>query len=192
MTILEVDLSFVFVVAVILIWFMIAYQYVLTCFGYWNYLKSLKERRRVDASSFEYPSCSILIPAHNEEKVIANTIEAMLALDYPRDKLEIIVINDGSTDATKEIIGRYGAIDSRVVLFDVPAGQGGKGKSRALNLGLQRATSNIIAIYDADNTPDRNALRYLVAQLISNPDLGAVIGKFRTVNRKRTARWSAG
>ena len=184
MTILEVDLSFVFVVAVILIWFMIAYQYVLTCFGYWNYLKSLKERRRVDASSFEYPSCSILIPAHNEEKVIANTIEAMLALDYPRDKLEIIVINDGSTDATKEIIGRYGAIDSRVVLFDVPAGQGGKGKSRALNLGLQRATSNIIAIYDADNTPDRNALRYLVAQLISNPDLGAVIGKFRTVNRK--------
>ena len=183
MSILEVDLSFLFVVAVILIWFMIAYQYILTCFGYWNYLKSLKERRKVDASPCEYPSCSILIPAHNEEKVIGNTIEAMLRLHYPADKLEIIVINDGSTDSTGDIIRSHGAVDTRVVLFDVPTGQGGKGKSRALNLGLKRAQSDIIAIYDADNTPDPNALRYLVAQLVSTPELGAVIGKFRTVNK---------
>src|SRR5512135_2379874 len=119
MSILEVDLSFVFVVAVILIWFMIAYQYILTCFGFWNYLRSLKERRRVDATPFEYPSCSILIPAHNEEKVIARTIEAMLHLTYPRDKLTIIVINDSSTDGTREIIEHYCSVDPRIVLFDV-------------------------------------------------------------------------
>ena len=184
MTVLEVDLSFLFVVAVILIWFMIAYQYVLTCSGYWNYLRSLKEKRHVDGATYDYPSCSILIPAHNEEKVIANTIEAMLALDYPKDKLEIIVINDGSTDSTKEIIERYAATDGRVVLFDVPKGEGGKGKSRALNLGVQRTTSEIIAIYDADNTPDKDALRYLVAQLVANKELGAVSGKFRTVNKR--------
>ena len=184
MTVLEVDLSFLFVVAVILIWFMIAYQYVLTCFGYWNYLRSLKEKRLVDGATYDYPSCSILIPAHNEERVIASTIEAMLNLDYPNDKLEVIVINDGSTDSTKEIIERYAASDRRVVLFDVPKGEGGKGKSRALNLGVQRAASEIIAIYDADNTPDKDALRYLVAQLVSNKELGAVIGKFRTVNKR--------
>ncbi len=48
MTVLEVDLSFLFVVAVILIWFMIAYQFILTCFGYWNFMKSLKEKREID------------------------------------------------------------------------------------------------------------------------------------------------
>ncbi len=183
MSILEVDLSFLFVVAVILIWFMIAYQYILTAFGYWNYLKSLKEKKKMNAMVIDYPSCSILIPAHNEEKVISHTIEAMLKLNYPKNKLEIIVINDGSNDSTKEIIERYAAQDSRVVLFDVPKGQGGKGKSRALNLGLQKAHSDVIAIYDADNTPDSESLRYLVAALVADKELGAVLGKFRTVNK---------
>lgn len=183
MSVLEIDLSFVFVVAVILIWFMIAYQFILTVYGYINYLKSLKEKKEVDQNHYDLPSCSILIPAHNEEKVIGATIEAMLKLNYPEDKLEIIVINDGSQDKTKEIIEHYAAIDKRVVLFDIPKGQGGKGKSRTLNLGIKRAKSDVIAIYDADNTPDPEALRYLVTQLISNKDLGAVIGKFRTVNK---------
>ncbi len=183
MSILEVDLSFLFVVAVILIWFMILYQYILTAFGYWNYLRSLKEKKKLDAMTLEYPTCSILIPAHNEEKVIAATIEAMLKLNYPVDKLEIIVINDGSKDSTREIIQRYASQDSRVVLFDVPEGQGGKGKSRALNLGIQRAHSDVIAIYDADNTPDSESLRYLVSTLVTDKELGAVLGKFRTVNK---------
>ena len=183
MSILEVDLSFLFVVAVILIWFMILYQYILTAFGYWNYLRSLKEKKKLDAMTLEYPTCSILIPAHNEEKVIATTIEAMLKLNYPVDKLEIIVINDGSKDSTREIIQRYANQDSRVVLFDVPEGQGGKGKSRALNLGIQRAHSDVIAIYDADNTPDSESLRYLVSTLVTDKELGAVLGKFRTVNK---------
>jgi len=59
----------------------------------------------------------------------------------------------------------------RVVLFDVPKGEGGKGKSRALNLGIRQVDSEIVAIYDADNTPDKDALRYLVAQLVTNKNL---------------------
>ena len=110
----------------------------------------------------------------------------MLRLEYPREKLKIVVINDGSTDTTRDIINRFAADDTRVELFDVPRGQGGKGKSRALNLGVQHITSEIIAIYDADNTPDKDALRYLVAQLLLHKDLGAVIGKFRTVNKNAT------
>ena len=127
----------------------------------------------------------VLIPAHNEEKVISHTIEAMLNLNYPKDKLKVMVINDGSKDSTKEIIESYAAKDERVVLFDVPKGQGGKGKSRALNLGVKQVKSDVIAIYDADNTPDPMSLHYLVANLISNEELGAVIGKFRTVNKNR-------
>jgi cellulose synthase/poly-beta-1,6-N-acetylglucosamine synthase-like glycosyltransferase len=183
MTILEVDLSFLFVVAVILIWFMIAYQFVLTCFGYVNYVKSLRQKTIFDGMTLDYPGCTIMIPAHNEERVIARTIEAMLRLEYPKDKLKIMVINDGSTDATRDIILRYAKQDHRVELFDVPAGEGGRGKSRALNLGMQRISSEIVAIYDADNTPEKDALRYLVAQLLTNSELGAALGKFRTVNK---------
>jgi len=180
---LEIDLSFLFVVAVIIIWFMIGYQFVLTLYGYWNFIRSLKEKQKLDGEKIDYPSCTILIPAHNEETVITATIEAMTKLHYPEDKLQIIVINDGSTDRTKEIIEHYASIDKRVELFNVPEGEGGKGKSRALNLGIKQAKSDVIAIYDADNTPDPDALRYLVANLVLHPELGAVLGKFRTVNK---------
>ncbi|MCE1188104.1 MAG: glycosyltransferase [Ignavibacteria bacterium] len=185
MSVLEVDLSFLFVVAVILIWFMIGYQFILTVFGYINFMKSIKERKTIDESEFDFPSCSILIPAHNEEKVIAATVEAMLKLEYPKDKLEIIVINDGSSDSTKEIVESYLAGDSRLRLYDIPKGEGGKGKSRTLNLGIKAAKGEIVAIYDADNTPDSKSLRYLVANLLMNKELGAVLGKFRTVNKDR-------
>jgi cellulose synthase/poly-beta-1,6-N-acetylglucosamine synthase-like glycosyltransferase len=175
----------IFLISVILIWFMIAYQFLFSVYGYINFIKSMKEKKKIDATTHEYPSCTILIPAHNEEKVISYTIEAMLAMEYPKDKLTIMVINDGSKDATKEIIESYAAKDSRVVLYDVPLGQGGKGKSRALNLGVKQVTTDLIAIYDADNTPDPKALHYLVANLVANKELGAVIGKFRTVNKNR-------
>ena len=185
MSVLEIDLSFLFVVAVIVIWFMIAYQFALTVYGYINFIKSMKEKKEVDEMNFDYPTCSILIPAHNEEKVIGKTIEAMMKLVYPKDKLQILVINDGSTDKTKEIIQSYSKQDSRVELLDIPKGEGGKGKSRTLNIGRRAAKGEVIAIYDADNTPDENSLRYLVAQLLLHKELGAVIGKFRTVNKNK-------
>jgi cellulose synthase/poly-beta-1,6-N-acetylglucosamine synthase-like glycosyltransferase len=186
MTVLEVDLSFLFVIAVILIWFTIAYQFILTVYGYINYVRSMKEKHELENLSFDYPTCSILIPAHNEGKVIAATIESMLKLEYPKNKLQIIVINDGSDDATRSIIKQYAAKDARVQLFDIPKGEGGKGKSRTLNLGIKQAKGDVIAIYDADNTPDKDSLRYLVAQLLLHKELGAVIGKFRTVNKNAT------
>ncbi len=183
MSFLEIDLSFLFVVAVILIWFMIAYQFILTLFGYLNYIKSIKEKSEIDKGNFDFPSCAILIPAHNEEKVIGSTIESMLQLNYPKDKLKVVVINDGSQDNTKAIIESYAAKDNRVVLFNVPKGEGGKGKSRALNLGIKQVNAEVIAVYDADNTPDKESLRYLVANLLRDKSLGAVLGKFRTGNK---------
>lgn len=66
----------------------------------------------------KYPTVSILIPAHNEELVIENTLQAMLRLNYPQEKLEIIVINDNSSDQTGAIIDRYAQENSfiRIVL----------------------------------------------------------------------------
>jgi len=178
-------LETIFLVSVILIWFMIGYQFIFSLFGYINFILSMKEKQKVDQMHFDLPTCTILIPAHNEAVVIGNTIEAMLNLEYPEGKLKIMVINDGSKDQTREIIERYARKDSRVVLFNIPEGMGGKGKSRALNLAIQQADSEVIAVYDADNTPDSKALHYLVASLISDKELGGVIGKFRTVNKNR-------
>lgn len=121
-------LEALFVLSVILIWFMIAYQFILTVYGYVNFIKSINERKKIDALQIEYPTCTVMIPAHNEEKVIGPTIEAMMKLNYPKDKLKIMVINDGSKDTTREIILTYVAQDSRVKLYDIPQGQGGQRK----------------------------------------------------------------
>jgi cellulose synthase/poly-beta-1,6-N-acetylglucosamine synthase-like glycosyltransferase len=184
-TALELNLSILFIVAVILIWFMIAYQLILTVAGFFHIQRSQRERREVDAMSFDFPRVAVLIPAHNEATVIASTVEAMLAFDYPSDRYTVLVINDGSTDATGDIVQRYADRDPRVRVYNVPPGEGGKGKSRALNLGLRQTDAEIVAVYDADNQPEPPALRYLVAQLLLHADLGAVIGKFRTLNKTR-------
>ena len=84
MTELELDISVLFLITVILIWFMIAYQFILTVVGYINYIKSIKEKKFIDDNDFDLPSCSILIPAHNEAKVIERTIESMLSWIIPR------------------------------------------------------------------------------------------------------------
>jgi cellulose synthase/poly-beta-1,6-N-acetylglucosamine synthase-like glycosyltransferase len=184
-TALQLDLSIVFVLAVILIWFMIAYQLVLTVAGFFHILRSAREKNQIDQMTFDFPPVAVLIPAHNEGKVIRHTLEAMLAFDYPADRYEVVVINDGSSDDTGEIVQSFAERDRRVKLVNVAPGEGGKGKSRALNIGLASTETGLIAVYDADNTPEPSALRYLVAQLLLHPDLGAVLGKFRTINRER-------
>jgi cellulose synthase/poly-beta-1,6-N-acetylglucosamine synthase-like glycosyltransferase len=184
MSVLEVDLSLLFVLAVILIWFMIGYQFALTVFGYFNFMRSFRQKKALDTCTLDFPTCTIMIPAHNEAKVIGATVRSILGLVYPADRLKILVINDGSTDETASIVEGIAMQDRRLELFTIPPGDGGKGKSRALNLALRNVASDVIAVYDADNTPDPDALRHLVSQLISHKELGAVLGKFRTVNKK--------
>jgi cellulose synthase/poly-beta-1,6-N-acetylglucosamine synthase-like glycosyltransferase len=126
-----------------------------------------------------------MIPAHNEGIVIHNTLEGLLRLDYPPDKLEILVINDGSSDDTAEQVEAVAARDSRVRLFNVPKELSARGKSAALNRGLVECRHRIIGIFDADNIPESDSVLNLVRQLQSNPRLGAVIGKFRCINKKK-------
>ncbi len=176
-----------FVLSVIFIWFMIAYQLVLTIAGFFHNWSSTKEKKAIDGMThLQQPEVCILIPAHNEEKVIRKTVEAMMKFDYPADRLEILVINDGSSDKTGEIVEGLGRLDGRVKCYNVPTGEGGRGKSRALNLGMKQTDAEVIAVYDADNQPLPDALKYLVAELLIHPELGAVLGNFRTINKDRT------
>ncbi|HBG0067157.1 TPA: glycosyltransferase family 2 protein, partial [Clostridioides difficile] len=152
--------------------------------GYIFYFKNFdKEIKEID----EYPMISILVPAHNEAKVIGRTVESLLLLNYPKSKMELIVINDNSSDNSKEILenikDRYNNYNFTIINTDSLTG--GKGKSNALNIGYKVSKGDFIAVYDADNTPDKNALRYLVQTIVMNDELGAVIGKFRTRNKNK-------
>jgi cellulose synthase/poly-beta-1,6-N-acetylglucosamine synthase-like glycosyltransferase len=174
-----------FVAAVTLIWFMLGYQCLLFFLGHRYYRQVRLARGKGPAvAGADLPAVSVLVPCHNEEKVIAHTIRALLALDYPEEKLEILIIDDGSTDRTADVV-RGSTADPRVRLLTVPPAQAARGKSGALNYALGQARHPVLAIYDADNLPEPGALRPLAEKLVLDPTLGAAIGMYRAWNRKR-------
>ncbi|HSQ89022.1 glycosyltransferase [Romboutsia sp.] len=176
--------DYLFLFSLISIWAVLLINIILAISGYIYYIKSLNFK---DDRLEEYPFVSILVPAHNEGKVIGKTVESLLLLDYPIDKMELIVINDNSSDNSKDILksikNRY--IKYNFTIINTDNITGGKGKSNALNIGYQVAKGDYIAIYDADNTPQKTALRYLIQTIIKDDRLGAVIGKFRTRNKHK-------
>lgn len=166
------------------IWVMLFYGGVLTFFGYKFYLES---RKNTESTLDDYPFVSILVPAHNEAKVIENTVRSIFQFDYPTDRYELIVIDDLSTDNTYDILANlkkmYQQHNFKIVKTDKKSG--GKGKANALNIGLKHVRGELVAVYDADNRPDKKALSFLVKELTRNRELGAVIGKFRTINKTK-------
>ncbi len=174
-----------FVLAVTLIWFMLAYQTVLFFIGHAYYRASRRAaRERRPLADSELPPLSVVVPCHNEERVIARTLRALLALDYPADRIEFLIVNDGSTDGTVAAVQPL-LVDPRVRLVEVPAAIAARGKAGALNHALSVATRPLLAIYVADSTPEPGALRLLVEELVRDPHLGAAIGLYRVVNRRR-------
>ncbi|GGA10893.1 glycosyl transferase family 2 [Paenibacillus marchantiophytorum] len=170
-------------ISVICIWSLLLVNVVLIVAGYLYYIEI--ENKPIPPLKGETPFVSIMVPAHNEGKVIMKTVESLLALDYPNDRYEIIVINDNSSDNSsvllKHLQSKYP--ERNLTIINTDAVTGGKGKSNALNIGFQKSKGEYIAIYDADNTPEKKALLYLVSEITNDPTLGAVIGKFRTRNR---------
>ena len=173
-----------FVGSAILIWFMIAYQFALFVAGL-IYSRRYAHRAAADPAD-GWPSVSIVVPARNEARVIAQTIRALVALDYPSDRVDITIVDDGSTDETPDIVAAMASADARIRCFRVPAGEAGGGKARALNRVFPELRHDLVAIYDADNRPEPPSLRRLVAEMVHTPRLAAAVGKFRTLNRDRT------
>ena len=176
----------IFLCTVLVLWAMIFYQMGFTYLGYIYRRRSLRERAAlVLADISQLPPVSIVIPAHNEEIVIEKTIRCLMDLDYPADRMEILVVNDGSTDATPDIVRAMSKKDHRLRLINVPVTEAAQGKSHTLNFGLHAAKYEITAVYDADNTPEPDSLKYLVINLLGRDKPAAVFGKFRTVNKHR-------
>ncbi len=171
--------------AIAAIWFMMMLNVMLSIGGYIYIYRCNQSDGHIPMDHDEYPMVSVLVPAHNEALVVQRTVRSLLNFDYPKDKYEIIVINDNSSDDTEDILSDLAAEfpENRLMCVSTDKVVGGTGKSNALNIGFSVAEGSVIAIYDADNTPEPKALRLLVENLVADPKAGAVIGKFRTRNR---------
>jgi len=123
------------------------------------------------------PKVSIIIAAHNEEKHIREKIENTLSLAYPRNKLEVIVASDGSTDRTAAIAREY--VDRGIVVLDFKVN---RGKTAAQNDGVKRSTGEIIVFMDAASMSNPHALKKMVRHF-ADPRIGCVAGRIEYVNR---------
>lgn len=120
-----------------------------------------------------FPLISVLVAAYNEEECIGRKIEGTLALDYPSDKMEILVLSDGSTDRTDEIVRAFR--DPRVRLLRM---EPRRGKTAAQNRGVLEAHGEILIFSDATTAYQPQALRYLVSNY-RDSKVGAAGGRFQ-------------
>lgn len=146
---------------------LVAYPYV----GYPALLALVGRRRsRPAAPAAELPSVSVIIAAYNEAGVIERKLDSTLGQDYPADRLEVLVVSDGSTDRTAELVAAYP--DPRVRLLTQPVR---RGKSAALNCGVREAREEILVFTDANALFAPGALRRLAAPF-ADPQVGLVSG----------------
>ena len=131
------------------------------------------------------PSVTVIVPAHDEEEIIERRLDDLLALDYPVDRLEIVVASDASRDRTDDIVAAVAAAEPRVRLLQCSRG----GKVASLNVAARAATSEILAFSDANTTWAPNALRRLVRSF-ADEDVGYVCGRLEVARSEGTNRES--
>ncbi len=120
------------------------------------------------------PPVTLLIPAHNEEAVIGATLESLTKLTYPKEKLQVLVVDDASRDRTGEIVDAWTA---KVPWIEVlHRAKGGNGKSRAMNEALGKVRGDIVLTFDADYMPEPGIVEKLVTPFI-DPEVGGVQGR---------------
>ncbi len=127
---------------------------------------ALKTRTRQVSQSTPY--VAMVVPCYNEEKTVGGTVESLLALDYPKDRLRIMLVNDGSTDGTAAVMDSFAHYANVTVIH-----QENQGKHAALNAGIAAAEeAELVGCLDADSFVERSALREMIA-CFDDPQVGA-------------------
>jgi len=146
-----------------------------------RFVFSLFYRSRPDAGI--EPHVAIVMPAFNEQEAIAASLRSLLALEYPPSKLELVAVNDGSTDATiAEMRQVADESDGRVRVIDFPEN---RGKRAAMAAGIRDTSAEVIVFVDSDSVVEPGALRKLV-QPLNDPRVGAVCGHADVLNVRET------
>jgi len=135
-----------------------------------------------DIYTSDMKSITVVIPMHNEEQVLSYVLDSLLECDYDRDLLEIIPINDNSTDRTRELLDEYHKKYEfiRPLHRDCPD----RGKPVGLNDAMELAQGEIIIVFDADYRPAKNMLKQL-ALAFEDPEVGAVMGRVIPYNTNK-------
>lgn len=146
-----------------------------------RFLFSLFYRSKPDAGL--EPHVAIVMPGFNEQEAIAASLTSLLELHYPRDKLELVAVNDGSTDDTLAEMRRVAdAVPGRVQVIDFPEN---RGKRAAMAAGIRATSAEVIVFVDSDSVVEPDALRKLV-QPLADPRVGAVCGHANVLNVRDT------
>jgi len=132
-------------------------------------------------SIHELPKISLIVPVKDEGTVITKCLDSLLSIDYPKDKMEIIVVEGDSKDATKEICDTYSRKDKTIKVLHEGTSNG---KPGALNLALPHVTGEIVGVFDADNVPERNVLRR-IASYFQDATVTAVQGRTISLNARQ-------
>ena len=140
-----------------------------------NRLFGLQRHPYLDVDVADWPRVTVLVPAHNEEPVIGEILDALVRVDYPLDRLCIIPVNDRSEDRTGEIIDEY---TKRYPGLIQPfhRARGKPGKAAALRDAMRLVKDDIVLVFDADYVPGRGLLKQLTAPFF-DPEVGAVMGR---------------
>lgn len=150
---------------------------------YWftlNRLFGFQRHPYIDIDTADWPPVTILVAAHNEEKVITNILEALMGVNYPQDKMLVIPVNDRSKDRTKEIIDNYvEKFPGRIRPFHRVSGKGGK--AAALKDAMEMVETEVVLIFDADYIPGAGLVKQLVGPFF-DPEVGGVMGRVVPMN----------
>jgi cellulose synthase/poly-beta-1,6-N-acetylglucosamine synthase-like glycosyltransferase/peptidoglycan/xylan/chitin deacetylase (PgdA/CDA1 family) len=133
-------------------------------------------RRRLPEVTTGLPPVTVVVPAYNEAVGIRRTVESLESSDYP--ELEIVVVDDGSTDGTAEAVQALGLPRTTVVR------QENAGKPAALNTGLARSRHPVVVMLDGDTFFEPDTIRWLVAPMAADPGIGGVSGNTKVGNRR--------
>ncbi|MBI3033419.1 glycosyltransferase family 2 protein [Candidatus Woesearchaeota archaeon] len=168
-------------ITILSIFLWIAYFLSLYFAVFWIIILLTKQEKFPRKKITEWPSVTIVIPAYNEEDSIGQTLNRVIHLDYPEKKIEIFVVNDGSTDKTslkvKQIIKQNP--DVSIKLFS----QQNKGKGSALNLGLKHTRTEYFICLDADSFVEENALKKMLPYFVDN-NVAAVLPTLKVYQPK--------
>lgn len=131
----------------------------------------------------QLPTCTVIVPAYNEGKLVLDTLRSLVANVYPKEKLQIFAIDDGSKDDTWHWMNEAKKeLGDRIEIFQQPKN---KGKRHALYRGFTTGSGDVFVTVDSDSIVKQDTLRNLVSPFVTNPNCGAVGGNVRVLNKKQ-------